>query len=120
MKSILSKKYSIFVACIAVIAAVALFGSALTLSVSGKGTIPDQNSLPEKSAPDAVRSSKMGKPEIEPQQYRPLLRKKEEPFSDSDPSSSETSSGWAEKHIGKRRRPRKRSALRSPLRRPTL
>ena len=38
MKSILSKKYSIFVACIAVIAAAALFGSALTLSVSGKGT----------------------------------------------------------------------------------
>ena len=71
MKSILSKKYSIFVACIAVIAAAALFGSALTLSVSGKGTIPDQNSLPEK----------------------------EEPFSDSDPSSSETSSSDGQKSI---------------------
>lgn len=99
MKSILSKKYSIFVACIAVIAATALFGSALTLSVSGKGTIPDQNSLPEKSAPDAVRSSENGETGDRAATVQTSPPEKEEPFSDSDPSSSETSSSDGQKSI---------------------
>ena len=99
MKSILSKKYSIFVACIAVIAAAALFGSALTLSVSGKGTIPDQNSLPEKSAPDAVRSSEDGETGDRTATVQTSPPEKEEPFSDSDPSSSETSSSDGQKSI---------------------
>ena len=99
MKSILSKKYSIFVACIAVIAAAALFGSALTLSVSGKGTIPDQNSLPEKSAPDAVRSSETGETGDRAATVQTSPPEKEEPFSDSDPSSSETSSSDGQKSI---------------------
>ena len=99
MKSILSKKYSIFVACIAVIAAAALFGSALTLSVSGKGTITDQNSLSEKSAPDAVRSSENGETGDRAATVQTSPPEKEEPFSDSDPSSSETSSSDGQKSI---------------------
>lgn len=93
---------------------------ALTLSVSGKGTIPDQNSLSEKSAPTAVRSSEKGKPEIEPQQYRPLLRKKKNRSPTAILLPAKRLLRMGRKAYRKRRRPRKRSALRRLLRPPTL
>ena len=120
MKSILSKKYSIFVACIAVIAAAALFGSALTLSVSGKGTIPDQILSRKNQHRTLSDLQKMGKPEIEPQQYRPLLRKKKNRSPTAILLPAKRLLRMGRKAYWKRRRPRKRSALRRLLRRPTL